>query len=191
VTRPVHSRLPTLAFGLVVVQIADTLASAIPQMSTAARLDHLGFPHALRSLLPTIKVSASLGILVGLRWAPVGTVTSAGLVAFYSSAVGFHRLAGDHPAAALPAATIGIASTLCFFEYLSCSSPQSLDRWKVRGIGNPGGPPGSRSRHLGIKSRGPFVLSILAGPFWLVESSELSIQFVRMASRPRISVATQ
>jgi DoxX-like family len=117
-----HSRLRKLAFGVVVVQIADVLASAIPQMSTAARLDHLGLPHALRSILPTIKVSASLGLLVGLRWAPVGTMASAGLVAFYSSAVGFHRLAGDHAADAVPAATLGIASTLCFFEYLSHSS---------------------------------------------------------------------
>jgi hypothetical protein len=94
VIRSMHPRLRTLAIGLVVVQIADALASA--QMSTT-RLDHVGFPHALRPLLPTIKVSTSVGLLVGLRWAPVGTV-------------------------ALPAATVGIASTLCFFEYLSHSS---------------------------------------------------------------------
>jgi hypothetical protein len=119
VIRSMHPRLRTLAIGLVVVQIADALASA--RMSTT-RLDHVGFPHALRPLLPTIKVSTSVGLLVGLRWAPVGTVASGGLVAFYSSAIGFHRLAGDHTAAALPAATVGIASTLCFFEYLSHSS---------------------------------------------------------------------
>lgn len=116
-----HSRLRTLAVGLAVVQIADTLASATPQMSTVARLDHLGFPHALLPLLPIIKVSTSVGLLVGLRWAPVGTVASAALVAFYSSAIGFHRLAGDHAAAALPAAAVGTLSALSFFEYLSHS----------------------------------------------------------------------
>jgi hypothetical protein len=116
-----HSRLRTLATALVAVQIADALAGATPQMSTAARLDHLGFPHALRPLLPTIKVSTAVGLLVGLRWAPVGTVTAAALVAFYSSAIGFHRLAGDHPVAALPAATVGTVSALCFLEYLSRS----------------------------------------------------------------------
>jgi hypothetical protein len=122
VTRSMHSRLRTLAIGLVVVQIADALASATPQMSTAARLDHLGFPPALRPLLPTIKVSTSVGLLLGLRWHPVGTVTSAALVAFYSSAIGFHRLAGDNPAAALPAATVATVSALCCSEYLSHSS---------------------------------------------------------------------
>jgi hypothetical protein len=114
-----HPRLQTLAIGLVVVQIVDALASA--QMSTT-RLDHLGFPHALRPLLLTIKISTSVGLLVGLRRPPVGTVTAAALVAFYSSAIGFHWLAGDHPTAALPAATVGAASALCFFEYLSHSS---------------------------------------------------------------------
>jgi len=117
-----RARLRTLPIALVIVQIADALASATPQMSMAARLDHLGFPDALRPLLPTIKVSTSVGLLVGLRWAPIGTVAAAALVAFYSSAVGFHRFAGDHPAAALPAAAVGTLSTLCFFEYLCQSS---------------------------------------------------------------------
>jgi hypothetical protein len=129
VTRSTHSRLRTLSIGLVVVQIADALASATPQMSTAPRLDHLGFPRVLRPLLPTIKLSTSVGLLVGIRWVPVGTVTSAALVAFYSSAIGFHRLAGDHPAAALPAATVGILSALCFFEYLSYSSRGRRQSW--------------------------------------------------------------
>ncbi len=117
-----RSRLRTLAIGLVVVQIADALASATPQMSMAARLDHLGFPDALRPLLPTIKVSTSVGLLAGLRWTPLGTVTSAALVTFYSSAIGFHRFAGDHLVAALPAAAVGTVSALCFLEYLSQTS---------------------------------------------------------------------
>jgi hypothetical protein len=117
VTPSKHSQLRTLAICLVVVQTVDALASATPQTSSAARLDRLGFPRALRPLLPTIKVSTSVGLLVGLRWAPVGTVTSAALVAFYSSAIGFHRLAGDPPAAALPATAVGALSALCFFEF--------------------------------------------------------------------------
>lgn len=121
-TGSAQSRFRTLAIGLVVVQMADVLAGVTPQMSMTARLDHLGVPDALRPLLPPIKVSTSVGLLVGLRWAPVGTVTSAALVAFYGSAIGFHRFAGDHPAAALPAATVGTVSALCFFEYLSQSS---------------------------------------------------------------------
>ena len=88
----------------------------------ATRLDHLGVPDALRPLLPTIKVSTSVGLLVGLRWAPVGTVTSAALVAFYSSAIGFHRLRATIPPLPCPPATVGAVSALCFFEYLSQSA---------------------------------------------------------------------
>jgi|HubBroStandDraft_6_1064221.scaffolds.fasta_scaffold900803_2 hypothetical protein len=124
-----HSRLRSLAIGLVAVQIGDALASATPQMSTAARLDHLAFPRALRPLLLTIKIFTSVGLLVGLRRPPVGTVMAAALVAFYSSAIEFHRLAGDHATAALPAATVGAASALCFFGYLSCSSGGRKQSW--------------------------------------------------------------
>jgi hypothetical protein len=98
--------------GLAVLQIADTIVGAIPSMSTAARLDHLGFPEPLRPLLPLIKMSASVGLVAGLRRPQIGVVTSAALVAFYATAVGFHRLAGDRLVAALPAAACGAVAAL-------------------------------------------------------------------------------
>ena len=112
-----QSRLRQLAAGLAVLQIVDAIASATPQMSMAARLDHLGVPGVLRPVLPVIKVSTSVGLLVGLRRPGVGAITSSALVAFYAAAVGFHEFAGDHPAVALPAAAFGASAALCLVGY--------------------------------------------------------------------------
>ena len=112
-----QSRLRQLAAGLAVLQIVDAIASATPQMSMAARLDHLGVPGVLRPVLPVIKVSTSVGLLVGSRRPRVGATTSAALVAFYAAAVGFHGFAGDHPAVALPATAFGASAALCLVSY--------------------------------------------------------------------------
>lgn len=112
-----QSRLRQLAAGLAVLQIVDAIASATPQMSMAARLDHLGVPGVLRPVLPVIKVSTSVGLLVGLRRPRVGATTSAVLVAFYAAAVSFHGFAGDHPAVAIPATAFGASVALCLVGY--------------------------------------------------------------------------
>jgi hypothetical protein len=112
-----QSRLRQLAAGLAALQIVDAIASATPRMSMAARLDHLGVPRVLRPVLPVIKVSTSLGLLVGLRTPRVGAATSAVLVAFYAAAVGFHGFAGDRPAVALPATALGASAALCLVSY--------------------------------------------------------------------------
>ena len=112
-----QSRLRQLAAGLAALHIVDAIASATPRMSMAARLDHLGVPRVLRPVLPVIKVSTSVGLLVGLRRPRVGAMTSAVLVAFYAAAVSFHGFAGDHPAVALPATAFGASAALCLVSY--------------------------------------------------------------------------
>jgi hypothetical protein len=111
------TRLRHLAAGLAALQIIDAIASATPQISMAVRLDHLGVPGVLRPLLPVIKVSTSVGLLVGVKRPWVGAVTSAALVAFYAAAVSFHGFAGDHPAVALPATAFGASAALCLASY--------------------------------------------------------------------------
>jgi DoxX-like family len=112
-----QSRLRQLAAGLAVLQIVDAIASATPQTSMTARLDHLGVPGVLRPVLPVIKLSTAVGLLAGLRRPRVGAMTSAVLVAFYAAAVSFHGSAGDHPAVALPAAAFGASAALCLVSY--------------------------------------------------------------------------
>jgi hypothetical protein len=111
------SRLRQLAIGLATLQIVDTIASATPQMSMAARLDHLCVPEIVRPVLPMIKVSTSVGLVAGLKRPWLGAVTCMGLVGFYSAAVGFHRFAGDPPIAALPAAALGGSAALCLVAH--------------------------------------------------------------------------
>jgi hypothetical protein len=68
------SRLRQLAAGLAALQIVDAIASATPQISMAARLDHFGVPGVLWPGLPVIKVSTSVGLLVGPRRPWVGAI---------------------------------------------------------------------------------------------------------------------
>ena len=44
-------------------------------------------------------------------------MASAALVAFYSAAVRFHRLAGDRPAFALPATALGAGAAITLVRY--------------------------------------------------------------------------
>jgi DoxX-like protein len=112
--RSPHRRLVA---GLAVLQIADSVASTNPRMSATARLDHLGLPEVLRPVVPLIKLATSIGLLAGLRRPHFGMVASAALVAFYSAAVRFHRLAGDRPAFALPATALGASAAITLVRY--------------------------------------------------------------------------
>lgn len=137
-----QARFRQLAGSLAVLQIADAIVSATPQMSMAARLDHLRVPEALRPLLPVIKVSTSLGLLVGMRRPRVGALTCAALVAFYASAVGFHGFAGDRPAVALPAGAFGASAGLCLVRYFLPASAAN----EAKAVGGPS----SRRRRIAM-----------------------------------------
>jgi hypothetical protein len=54
-----------------------------------------------------------------------------------------------------------------------------------------GGPPGSRSRHLGIRSRGLIVLGGQLRPNLLLESGAEPVHSVPVSLNPRSSVAVQ
>jgi hypothetical protein len=103
--------------GLAVLQIGETLTTAHFRISEAARLDHLGFPEMLRPVVPLIKLSASLGLVAGLKNPRIGAVASAALVSFYAAAVGFHSQAGDRTVVALPATALGVTAALCLVHY--------------------------------------------------------------------------
>ena len=68
-------------------------------------------------MLPVIKVSTSVGLLVGSRPPWIGAMTSAALVAFDAAPVGFHGFGGDQPAVALPAVAFGASAALCLVSY--------------------------------------------------------------------------
>ncbi len=101
--------------SLATVQLLEAVTSARSRSVSAARLDRLEVPDVLRPALPALKVTTSAGLVVGLQYPRVGAVASGTLVGFYAAAIGFHRLAGDRPVVALPAALFGALAAMSFF----------------------------------------------------------------------------
>lgn len=108
---------PHLIAALAGVQILEIFASAAAPSTTRARLDRLGVPPGIRSALPAIKSTTSAGLLIGLSRPQIGVVASAGMVAFYTAAVGFHLLSGDPIILVLPAVAFGAGAAGCLLGW--------------------------------------------------------------------------
>jgi hypothetical protein len=106
--------LHLLVVGLAGFQVADVVITSTLRFASEQRLDQLGVPTTVRALLPGVKILASGGLLAGFLHPLVGRCAALGLVGFYASAVGFHRLAGDRVHAALPAAGLGTVAAIGF-----------------------------------------------------------------------------
>ena len=64
-----RDRLVRVALGVAAAQVVDAIAGELdPRPLVQSHLDHLGVPRALRPALAFIKVTASVGLIVGLRW---------------------------------------------------------------------------------------------------------------------------
>jgi DoxX-like family len=101
------SRLPQwpsrLAVILSAIQVADAAGNLlIPQHSYTAHLDHLRVPRWLQPILPTLKVAASAGLMLGLRRPRVQALTSSALAGYYGGAIAFHLAAEDPAIIAVP-----------------------------------------------------------------------------------------
>lgn len=113
--------------ALAAFQVVDVVGNAIPRQFVKRHLDHLGVPEYLRPLLPVIKLSSSAGLLLGLRFPRLGAVTAASLVAYYTAAMRFHQLSGDHVVLAMPAAGFaGISAYLLFNLYAEGCAPSGV-----------------------------------------------------------------
>lgn len=103
--------------GLIGVQAANAAFDAVALYPVAgstpwgerakqwakADLDRLGFPDRLRFVFPVLKTGSVVGLLLGLRWRPVGRVTAAAVVAYFVVALAFHVRARDAARNYLPA----------------------------------------------------------------------------------------
>jgi len=81
--------------GLAAVQLGDAAFNAVPSEWLRDDLARLGFPWELRGVFPVIKTASAVGLVGGLRWPRLGRLTSAALVAYFVTALGFHKRAGD------------------------------------------------------------------------------------------------
>jgi hypothetical protein len=93
------------------MQVGDLAAVQLfPERYGDAHLADLGVPPGLRRALPAIKVATTAALLVGV-WRPrVRSVTGAGLVAYYASAVTFHVCSHDRWTETAPAALYGMVA---------------------------------------------------------------------------------
>ncbi|HUE58223.1 MAG TPA: DoxX family protein [Acidimicrobiales bacterium] len=106
-----------VVLGLVTVQVADAVFSAIPTQWLKDDLEHLGFPYRLRFVFPVIKGGSAVGLLAGLRRPPLGRLTATVLVAYFIAAIGFHVRAKDTLVRHVPAAAMLAWSLLAARAY--------------------------------------------------------------------------
>jgi hypothetical protein len=93
---------------LAVLQAGDLVVAQVSPKFGDAHLDHLGVPYALRPVLPAVKLAAVVGLVVARNRPALRSMVAAGLVAYYSAAVTFHRQSGDAAADVAPAAAFGV-----------------------------------------------------------------------------------
>lgn len=63
--------------------------------AVVAEYGRSGVPESWLTPLAILLLAALGGILVGLVWPPLGVAASAGLVAYFAIAIGFHMRSGD------------------------------------------------------------------------------------------------
>ena len=116
---PVATKTQKLALALAVLQAADAVACGVPVGFIKSDLDRLSCPPPLQRVLPVVKGSAAVGLLVGLKARRLGVLTSGALVGYFACAIGFHLRAGDKPIRALPAAARGAAAAVTLLRVYS------------------------------------------------------------------------
>lgn len=92
------SQLPIYTWPIVVLAIVllgDAALCIKPAAFIRNCLRDVGFPEHLWWILPIIKASASLGLLVGIRVRYLAGVTTLALVAYFVVAIGLHVRSRD------------------------------------------------------------------------------------------------
>jgi uncharacterized membrane protein YphA (DoxX/SURF4 family) len=77
---------------------------AHPTMRKSAH--HFGIPWPSYRLIGLAELAATAGVLIGLRWHPLGVAAAAGMVLLLTGALLAHRRAGDAAKDAAPALLI-------------------------------------------------------------------------------------
>ena len=84
------------ALLLATIQGSDAVFCWVPMKFVTDCLDGVGLPERVRPALPVIKASGAFGLFVGL-WVPyLAAAAGAGLVLYFTLAVGAHIRAHDY-----------------------------------------------------------------------------------------------
>lgn len=97
-----------LAILLIVFQIGDAVAAAIPIQYIKDDLTRLGCSEQLQRIIPMVKFASVVGLVIGLFVPVIGVLTCIALGAYFVVALEFHRRANDPIVKYVPAAGIAI-----------------------------------------------------------------------------------
>ncbi len=102
----VHVTAAVVAAGFTIAGAAKLAKS--PAMVARAR--HVGFSTRAYQLIGAAEVAGALGVLAGLRFAPLGYASGAALLHLMAGAAITHLRVGDKAVAAVPAAVFTLAT---------------------------------------------------------------------------------
>ena len=72
----------------------------------------VGVPEEKLNLLAGILILGAAGLLVGIVWVPLGLAAAAGVLAYFTIAIGFHLRAGEFENVATPIVYAALAAAL-------------------------------------------------------------------------------
>lgn len=84
--------------------------------SMRARAEHVGLSARSYQLIGVAEIAGAVGVLTGLRHAPIGYAAGAGLLCLLAGAAIAHTRSGDGPTQLAPAALFAAGTAV----YLSC-----------------------------------------------------------------------
>lgn len=82
--------------ALAAIQLGDAVLCWKPVAFIRDCLTDVGFPRRLWWLLPTVKIAAAAGLVLGIWIQPVAVLTSAALVTYFLIAIAMHVRARDY-----------------------------------------------------------------------------------------------
>lgn len=94
---------------LALALIATGIGKLAGHSATIDSLTTVGFPARFAPALASAELAGAVGVLVGLRWWPIGVAAACGVVLYFLGAIGAHLRAGKGnaaPAAALLALAV-------------------------------------------------------------------------------------
>jgi hypothetical protein len=104
----VEAVVSSVLAGLVVLAAARKLGH---RETVVASYRRVGVPEDRLNALAAILLAGAAGLILGLRWSPLGAAAATGLVGYFLLAIAAHLRAGDTANLPMPAIYLALATT--------------------------------------------------------------------------------
>jgi uncharacterized membrane protein YphA (DoxX/SURF4 family) len=91
-----HIAATVLSILLAFIALAAGAPKLVLKGTSAQLQSHMGLSAGLVRFIGLAEVAATVGLVVGLFWRPLGVAAAVGLTGLLIGAVGFHAKAGDY-----------------------------------------------------------------------------------------------